>query len=663
MHRADKRSELAAVVGFTLQAFLFGLFLILFLLNNSVATFAESWHFLAGAGIWILIFVELYQQRRAWQQRVEVEELERQRLQRVGGSESVFEQMRVDEELPMEQRLRLIRKWFIPSFSIVTAGLLFVFSLLLFPDWAPMEMLKDALGRAHRNQAPTLIIIAGVSLVCFLTSRYCLGLSRTSGWRLMRAGANYMMGNALACLALAVVLGLSYYEIKMPELVLARVIPGLMALLAVEIILNLVLDMYRPRMTGEEYRPSYESRILGLFCEPEGVMRSIAHTIDYQFGFKVSETWFYQLLQQAIFPLILFAMITLYLLSIVVVVRPGEQVIISRFGDKPKSVLNEGAHLKMPWPVETATLYKVDEVRQKVIGFSGDSSIFNPADRSPVLWTVKHVTGDEFQLLVASQELKDENKKAEPTEAVVSTQPAEAEDQHLSPVNIISGTVVLNYHIRYDDQGKGLLNYVTTFEDPDAILESIAYRQLTQFVASVDPMALMTKDRDAATAHLQASIQAELDKRNTGIELIRVAMIGLHPPVEIANTYEQAINARQERETMIWMAKGMANARVPMADAFAGETLSGAESKRYGKVVIEQANAERFGNQLESFKIAPDVFYLRNYLDVLVQSTANVRKYILATENAKKLYLDVDDKEKISSGLLGLGEELAKPSN
>jgi membrane protease subunit HflK len=170
----------------------------------------------------------------------------------------------------------------------------------------------------------------------------------------------------------------------------------------------------------------------------------------------------------------------------------------------------------------------------------------------------------------------------------------------------------------------------------------------------------MTKDRDQATAHLQKSIQAELDKRNTGIELVRVAMIGLHPPVEIANTYEQAINARQERETMIWMAKGIANMRVPMADAFAGETLSGAESKRYGKVVIEQANAQRFGDQLESFKIAPDVFYLRNYLDVLVQSTANVRKYILATENGKKLYLDVDDKEKISSGLLGLGEELAK---
>lgn len=155
MHRADKRSELAAVVGFTLQAFLFGLFLILFMVNNSVATFAESWHFLAGAGIWFLIFIELYQQRLAWQQRVEVEELERQRLQRIGGTESVFEQMRVDEELPMEQRLKLVKKWFIPIFSIITSVLLLLFAVRLLPGWLPMQWVNDAmetpLGTRHRR--------------------------------------------------------------------------------------------------------------------------------------------------------------------------------------------------------------------------------------------------------------------------------------------------------------------------------------------------------------------------------------------------------------------------------------------------------------------------------------------------------------------------------
>jgi hypothetical protein len=49
---------------------------------------------------------------------------------------------------------------------------------------------------------------------------------------------------------------------------------------------------------------------------------------------------------------------------------------------------------------------------------------------------------------------------------------------------------------------------------------------------------------------------------------------------------------------------------------------------------------------------------------MMTQSTKGVRKYIIATENPGKLYLEVDDKEKLSSGLLGLGEELTKePEN
>ncbi len=668
MHRADKRAELAAFLGFVLQAFFFGLLLILFKVNNSGATFAESWHFLAGAGIWILVFIELYQRRLAWQQRTEVEELERQRLQQIGGTQSVFEQIRVDEELPMEKRLVLIEKWFIRIFSILIAALMGFFAVRLFPQWMPMAWVVDAAQMPVRNQGATLIIAAVVSLICFLASRYTLGLSRAKGCRVLRAGANYLMGNALACFALAIVLILSYYEISMPERILAMVIPAVMCLLVLEIILNLVLDMYRPRVTGEENRPSYESRLLGLFCEPEGVMRSIAHTIDYQFGFKVSETWFYRLLQDAIVPLILFGAVTLYLMSMVVIVRPGEQAIVSRFGKKPTKVLNEGSHGKLPWPIDTVTIYKVNDVRQKVIGFSGESSVFDVSIKDPILWTKKHVTGNEFQLLVASKEIESsklDNKGKTELNDAIATQPAGSEQEEhgkLSPVNIISGSVVLDYQIKPSENGEGLLDFVTNYANPENVLESIAYRQLTQYVASVDPMAIMTTERNTATEYLRKSIQAELDQRKTGIHLIQVGLVGLHPAVEIASAFEAAINARQERETLIWTALGDANVKIPQAKAIATETLSDAESNRYGKVIVEKAKAGRFEAQLMSYTISPEVYFLRNYLDMLVESTPGVRKYILATDTPDKLYLEVDDKEKLSSGLLGLGDELINQS-
>ena len=44
---------------------------------------------------------------------------------------------------------------------------------------------------------------------------------------------------------------------------------------------------------------------------------------------------------------------------------------------------------------------------------------------------------------------------------------------------------------------------------------------------------------------------------------------------------------------------------------------------------------------------------------MLTSSTQTVRKYIIALDDPSKLYMEVDDKEKMSSGLLGLGEELS----
>ncbi len=422
------------------------------------------------------------------------------------------------------------------------------------------------------------------------------------------------------------------------------------------------MDIYRPRIPGQEYRPSYESRLLGLFCEPEGVMRSIAHAIDYQFGFRVSETWFYQLLQDAIAPLVLFGAIALYLMSCIVIVRPGQEAVVLHFGKKPNNVLKEGLHYKWPWPIDVAQIYPVDEVQQIVIGFTGEVNWFNPEKATePILWTVKHVTGKEFQLLVASKELESHIKSSSKSQEAKKTNKSKSVHESgkkagkdLSPVSILAGALIIHYNIK----DNALLNYISNYKEPKAMLEAIAYREWTRYMASADPMGVMARQRDALTRALKKSIQAELDKNHSGIRIIRVALVGMHPPVDVAAAFEAAINARQERETLIWKAKGQANEELPKARADAAEIISSAEADMYAKVTIEKAKASRFKAQLVSYKYAPNVFYMRKYLDMLVDATQKIRKYILAVKHPEKVLLIVDDKEKLPAGLLGLGEEV-----
>ncbi len=642
MRRQDRRAERVAIVGLLAQLIFAGVLLALFRANNSPATLSASWFLLIGCGIWLITFIELYQRRLAIQQREELEELERERLAQIGGSESVFGRISPDEELSMEKRLKIIKQWIVPIFSLLIAGLLILFAGLSLPNWWAMTWITDALEGKPTNQLVSLSATSGIAFVCFVISRYCLGLSKIPGWRIVRAGANYTMGSAIVCLTLTISFALINFEIYQLDRILVKAIPILMIILSAEIVLNLILDIYRPRIPDEEYRPIYESRLLGLVCEPEGVMQSIAQAIDYQFGFKVSETWFYQFLQETISPLILFGVIVIYGMSTLVYVRPGYEAVVLRFGRKPDKIITEGLHFKLPWPIDKAYIYPVDEIKQLALGFSGESDWFRKDENKPILWKVKHVTDQEFQLLVASKHLK----------LIKRTK----KEKELSPVSILAGVLLIHYNIKHDKIG--LLDYIGNYENPEAVLEAVAYRQWTKYMASVDPMHVMTKGREKLTKHLRESIQRELNRNNAGINIIKVAIIGIHPPVDVAEAFEAAINARQEKETAIWQARGDANESVPKAKANAYEIISSAEKDKYAKVIIEQAKAERFKALLKSYTIAPQVFFTRKYLDVMVESTQDTRKYIIAVSKPEKILLIIDDKEKLPPGVLGLGEEL-----
>ena len=60
-----------------------------------------------------------------------------------------------------------------------------------------------------------------------------------------------------------------------------------------------MFEIYRPRMKGQVAHLLYDSRLVGLLGQPGGIFSTVAQAIDYQFGFKVSDTWFYRFLEKA----------------------------------------------------------------------------------------------------------------------------------------------------------------------------------------------------------------------------------------------------------------------------------------------------------------------------------------------------------------------------
>lgn len=539
-----RRAEHVSALGFILQLAAYGTLLGVSVWSGSDAIGATSRLMLIGLPVWLVLFLVFKQMRRVSAEALETAELARTRA--AAQPEALFGMD--DEALLLEQnRLQWMVRFLLPAVTILLAILLLGGH---FVGWKwTLEGAFHATGEGvpGRSREPTLVMwfVVFIGFLCFLYARYSNALSRLPHWRLLRAGAACMAGNAVACLGLAIAL-MASPTIGWAEPLIAYVIRIALIVLGMEFTANFILDLYRPRAPGVIPRPSFESRLLGLMSEPGGIARSIAEAVNYQFGFEVSSTWFYQLLQRWMFPIMVVTLMVIVALTSLVVVNADEQVVVERFGRlvrTPTEVLSPGVHFKWPYPVEVTQRAPVKRISELVVGEATEPD--DEAGHKAILWTEAHDFVPELMLLVASPQLIPMNAPGPGTLPVRSESVA---------VSLLMVSVPLEYRI------KDIKKYLYTYDEPLKLLECVAYRHLCNYAASVDIDQLMGSGREAFNERLQQLIQASLDELDVGIEVVFAGIRGAHPPATegVAAAFQAVVSAQTDMAAMIHAAQGQA---------------------------------------------------------------------------------------------------------
>ncbi|MBF0244331.1 MAG: hypothetical protein HQL31_03550, partial [Planctomycetes bacterium] len=297
-------------------------------------------------------------------------------------SESIFDETQDSAYRFAHSRLKAFENYGIRIFAFC-AGIGLLFSCF----WIRAYLSDDFAATSPEKPLFTAAILAGLAIAAFAMGQYSAGLSRMEGSRQLRPAGDFQIGLALLCSFAVLSLLFSYYGHTGAAAYFLAALPFSAGLIGAELLLNLLLDHFRPRAPGQPWRPPHDSRLLGLSSEPERALRTFAETIDYQFGFKVSETWFFRFLSRRIVPLLLFQCLCLYLLSCVVVIRPGEQAVCERFGRSLPGELASGIHFKFPYPIDRIVRVNSDRVREVVLGRPGSDRSANPSRFPAYVWT------------------------------------------------------------------------------------------------------------------------------------------------------------------------------------------------------------------------------------------------------------------------------------
>ena len=555
-----------------------------------------------------------------------LERLELDELAQSKGGSALFTS-KESEVFPARRAREQFEKYFVPGFCI----LLF----LLEAGGAWVLWLWSGITTSSLAVELSALAVAAFAisaLILFLVGRFSVTMVRLENNRLLRGSANFLLAGAYVCAFTSLAILTAQFEGNHFDVLAARILCVLLGLMAIEQALTLLLEMYRPRLKGKVARPLYDGRLVGLLAQPESLFTTAAQTLDYQFGFKVSETWFFQLLKKNLLLLLLAQLAVLALSTCFVFVNPGEQVVLEHFGQPVVPPLDPGPHLKLPWPWDIAYRYQTERIQSLYVGFTPTEG---KDDVRVVLWTVAHDNEDNF--LVGSSQQNEIQKQDADTNSPART-PA---------VGLISVSIPVQFQIT------NVMDWAYDNSDPTHLLSALASQEVVRFLAGVDLNQVMSAERFAAADQLRQRIQASADEHHLGTKITFVGLQDIHPPTKVAKDYESVIGAKQMRLASNLVARAQAVITNDVSTAMAFSTNCAAESARVQLETSAFARAALFTNQLPAFESAPSVYKQRIYFSMFGDATVNARKYLLLVTNTHNVVI-YNLEDSIRSDLMNL---------
>jgi Cu+-exporting ATPase len=244
----------------------------------------------------------------------------------------------------------------------------------------------------------------------------------------------------------------------------------------------------------------------------------------------------------------------------------GEVGIVQRFG-QPTVDLKPGLHFRWPWPIETVTRIRPDEVRTVEVGFRSLTT--------EQLKTLGRASGSDGNTWASGH---GESIGRLSDEAVMITGDGDLVE------------ILATVRYRVSDPRKFLFGV----RDADALVRSSAESVLREVVAGGRFQELLTIRRAEVEREALKRLRQRLEAvtpGGVGVTFDGFTLHDLHPPTGVVESYHKVAKSIQERDRMINVAEADALQLVRRAQVDATQVLKRAETDAHA--LQESAKADR----------------------------------------------------------------------
>ncbi len=258
---------------------------------------------------------------------------------------------------------------------------------------------------------------------------------------------------------------------------------------------------------------------------------------------------------------------------------------------KYSATTDPGLRWRLPWPIQTNEVVNLTGVRTVEIGYRG-------TEKNKVLKEALMLTDDE---------------------------------------NIVSVQFAVQYLL------KDVKDYIFKNRHPDDAVMQTAETAIREVVGKNRMDFVLYEGRDVIAANTQKLMQENLDRYETGIQILAVTMQSTQPPEQVQAAFDDAVKAGQDRERHKNEGQAYANDVIPRAQGAASRLKEEAEGYKARLTATAEGEAARFSKLYTEYAKAPEVTRQRLYLETMQQLYTNTTKVMIDTKGSGNLlYLPLD---------------------
>lgn len=447
-------------------------------------------------------------------------------------------------------------------------------SLLLAFGLLVMERHLAQENTAQWPEAATLAQLIRVAIISLVLGAFCLLFAdETSVWPVR----------------LAVLIGL---------------LPGLVA---AELLLRAVLSLFSPRRDRLEPELLARSFVADMLRWPPQPLLALQHELHNRFGIDLRQIWAFTYMRRAFLPVLAVVSLVGWSLTGIHEIALQGRGIYERFG-KPVEVFSPGLHMGLPWPlgrvlsVENGVVHELaTSVGETTAPIQADPAEGPTPAIANRLWDASHVN-DNSQVIASSR----------------------ADKQSFQIVNM---DVRFVYRIGLSDEAALAATYNSA--DVPMLIRSTASRILVHDFASRTLDGLLGEDRVGLAEEIGRAVQDDLQKLDSGVEILATVVEAIHPPAGAANAYHGVQAAQIGAQALIARERGAAAEATNQAQLQASIARDQATASAREINAGAQAADLKFNAEQKAYASAGQAFVLEQYFSQLSQGLANAKLLVL----------------------------------